>query len=298
VLAWSERVLAADPNGATPLAAHLWVVASYAAWMAGDVHECGERSRRAWALAGRAGEPLPSDVLTAQASYELFQGNLATAADQYHQGAVRVNPDNPARSMVAAASEILARGYAREDDAAATLTAALIAEVPDDTCYAAYLWYCAGEADMGVDVERARKRLSRAIALAERTRASFVLGVAGASKASLDARFGDPHEAAADYRRLILHWRRAGMWSTQWTMLRSIAGLLARLRRYRDAAVLEGAIRATLAGHRIFGDDEVSLDALSATLRAELGEAAYSAAVREGSVLDGNAAVEHALAVL
>ena len=53
-------------------------------------------------------------------------------------------------------------------------------------------------------------------------------------------RVGDPAAAAEDYRRVIDHWRRAGMWSTQWTMLRSIAGLLSRLGRHRDAAVLEG----------------------------------------------------------
>ena len=88
------------------------------------------------------------------------------------------------------------------------------------------------------------------------------------------------------------------MWSTQWTMLRSIAGLLARLGKYRDAAVLEGAIRATLAGHRIFGADEVALNALSRTLESAMGPAAYTDAVRTGASLDGNAAVEHALGAL
>jgi hypothetical protein len=108
--------------------------------------------------------------------------------------------------------------------------------------------------------------------LAELTHASFVTGLAGASKVSIDARVGDPAAAAEDYRRLIDHWRRAGMWSTQWTMLRSIAGLLFRLGRHRDAAVLEGAVRATAAGHRIFGADAAALDRLSAQLRAELGD--------------------------
>ncbi len=92
------------------------------------------------------------------------------------------------------------------------------------------------------------------------TNASFVAGLAGASRASIDARLGDPFAAAADYRRLITHWRRAGMWSTQWTMLRSIAGLLSRLDRPRESAVLVGAVRATQAGHRIFGEDEARLD--------------------------------------
>jgi hypothetical protein len=122
--------------------------------------------------------------------------------------------------------------------------------------------------------------------------------VAGASRASIDARSGDPLAAAADYRRLLSHWRAAGVWSTQWTMLRSIAVLLARLERWREAAVLEGAVRATTEGHRIFGADEAELADLSARLRAELGPEAYDAACREGSELDGDAAVEHALTSL
>ena len=123
-------------------------------------------------------------------------------------------------------------------------------------------------------------------------------GLAGASKASIDARLGDPEAAAQDYRRLIMHWRRAGMWSTQWTMLRSIAGLLARLGRPRDAAVLVGALRATAAGHRIFGADEVALAELDAELGETLGVEVYEAARGEGAVLDGDAAVEHALRAL
>jgi hypothetical protein len=138
-------------------------------------------------------------------------------------------------------------------------------------------------------------RLATALRLAELTNASFVTGVAGASKASIDARLGDPRAAAEDYRRLIIHWRRAGMWSTQWTMLRSIAGLLARLGRARQAAVLLGAVRATASGHRIFGADEVTLTELGARLRAELGDVAYEAALRQGAAMDGDAAVDHAL---
>jgi hypothetical protein len=209
-----------------------------------------------------------------------------------------VNPHDPARPIVSGSSEILALSYAGRDATATERVEALLARVPPDTCYAAYVWYCAGEADMSANPERARTRHARALEIAERTHTSFVIGTAGASKASLDARDGDPAQAAADYRRLILHWRRAGMWSTQWTMLRSIAGLLARLGKHRDAAVLEGAIRATLAGHRIFGADEVTLNALSRTLEDAMGPAAYADAVRTGANLDGDAAVEHALAVL
>jgi hypothetical protein len=102
----------------------------------------------------------------------------------------------------------------------------------------------------------------------------------------------------ADYRWLIEHWRRAGMWSTQWTMLRSVAALLERVGRYEDAAVLEGAVRSTQAGHRIFGADAIALDELGTRLAAALGDDAYAAAIARGARLDGTAAVEHALRVL
>ena len=62
--------------------------------------------------------------------------------------------------------------------------------------------------------------------------------------------------------------------------------------------MLEGAVRATGAGHRIFGADERALAELGRRLRTELGDDEYEAAVREGAALDGDGAVEHALRVL
>jgi hypothetical protein len=195
-------------------------------------------------------------------------------------------------------TEVLALAYAG-DPTAADVAAELLADVGESrTGYAAYAWYCSGEAAMTVDVERARASFARALELSELTGALFVAGVAGASKASIEARHGDPSVAAADYRQLINHWRRAGVWSTQWTMLRSVAGLLARLGRPRESAVLVGAVRATSGGHRIFGEDEAALTQLGAQLRDALGDDAYAAALDEGASLDGDAAAELALRAL
>jgi predicted ATPase/DNA-binding SARP family transcriptional activator len=297
VLAWSERVAVADADGCSPLAPLVWAISGYAAWMAGDVAEAGARAAYARRLADRAGGPALAEVATLSGSYELFEGRLDEAARWYRQARATAG-DDWAQRLVAAGSEVLALAYAG-DPAAVDAAADLLAEVGDAaTLYAAYAWYCAGEADLAVDVDRARERLDRALELAEMTHASFVAGVAGASKASIDACLGDPVAAAADYRRLITHWRRAGMWSTQWTMLRSIAGLLARLGRPRDAAVLLGAVRTTDAGHRIFGADAAALAELGARLQATLGDDAYQAALREGCQLDGDAAVELALRAL
>ncbi len=297
VVAWAERVIAADPDGLAPNASQVWAAAAYYAWMAGDLAESGARSARAVAIFEREPGGLSQVVATIRGNHDLFEGRLDAAASWYRRGVVAAGDDS-ARRLIAAGAELLALGYA-EAPGASALADSLLAEIGEvETPIAAYVWYCAGEAAMGFDVERAREWLGRAVELAEATNASFVRGVAGASKASIEARVGDPAVAAADYRWLIPHWQRAAMWSTQWTMLRSIAPLLERLGRHRDAAMLEGAVRATGAGHRIFGADEVALGELGERLRAVLGDDDYQAALDQGASLDGDAAIEHALRAL
>ena len=296
VLAWSERVTEADPDDRSPLAPQVWAVSAYSAWMAGDVAKAGARSARALVASAPSGQ-VPSQVAMIRGNYELFQGNLDKAAAWYRR-ASEAAADDPSQRLFATSTELLALGYAG-DPAALDLSARLVADVGEaPSPHAAYVWFCAGEADLLFDPDRARIRLTRALQLAELTRASFVAGLAGASKASIEARIGDPLAAADAYRRLLTQWRRAGFWSAQWTVLRSIAALLARLGRHRDAAVLEGAVRATPFGHRIFGADAAALNELGAQLRIVLGDEAYEAARREGAGLDGDAAVEHALQAL
>jgi hypothetical protein len=236
-------------------------------------------------------------VVTICGSDALFDGRLDAAAEWYRRARMAA-VDVPGESVFAAGNEVLALAYAGQPSAD-ELAAELLADVGEArTGYSAYAWFCAGEAAQTTDVERARTYFTRAVELAELTGASFVAELAGASKASIDARLGDPRQAAETYRTLMSRWRAAGMWSTQWTMLRSIAGLLARLGRARDAAVLAAAVRSTRAGHRIFGADEAALDELDRRLRTALGAEAFESAQREGAELDGDAAVELALRAL
>ena len=88
------------------------------------------------------------------------------------------------------------------------------------------------------------------------------------------------------------------MWSTQWTMLRSIAGLLARLGRPREAAVLVGAVRATQAGTASSARTRPRSPSSARSCVQLLGDDAYEAALAEGAALDGDAAVELALRAL
>ncbi|MFS8481120.1 MAG: BTAD domain-containing putative transcriptional regulator [Acidimicrobiia bacterium] len=291
VLAWAEKVTPLDPDDRSPVAPLLWVSAAYATWMAGDVAEHGRRVARARAAAERAGLPVPAPVATGLGNHELFEGRL-DAAVRWYENSVAAAADEPGTRLLARATGVLARAYA-DDPTATDHAEALLAEVGDDaTPLGAYAWYCAGEADLAADRARARRRYERAVELARRTGAAFVTGLAGAAAASIDARDGDPDAAARAFRGLIDHWRRAGMWATQWTMLRAIAGLLARQGKHEDAAVLVGAVRATDAGHRIFGADQAALDELDRLLRAVLGDEAYAAARARGARLDGDAAAE------
>ena len=294
VLAWAERVSDADPDDRSPLAPVVVTISGYAAWMAGDIAEAAARGERALRAGERTGGGVPSVLSTFCGTCALIEGRLEAAARWYRRARDDAGDDR-AQRLQATSSEVLALGYAG-DPAAGDAAAGVLAEIGEErTAYAAYAWYCTGEADLAGDIERARTRFARAIELAAETHASFVTGAAGASKASIDARIGDPLAAADDYRRLVTHWRRAGMWSMQWTMLRSIAGLLARLGRHREAAVLAGAVLTTAAGHRIFGEDETALEQLGMQLRAALGDDEYDAALAEGAELDGDTAVELAL---
>ena len=253
--------------------------------------------RHALFLAEQSGGDVPVIVAVITANNGLIEGRLDEAVAWYRRAIASAGSDLTDR-LFAASTELLALAYAGDPNTADAATA-LLAEIGDQvTPHAAYAWYCAGEADLEIDVHRARRRLQRALEIADATHTSFVIGTAGASLASIEARHGDPHVAAENYRRLIVHWQHAGMWPTQWTMLRSIAGLLARLERYGDSAVLLGAVRATESGHRIFGADEIALAALAAKLRDQLGESVYDEAVGDGARLDGAGAVAHALRAL
>ena len=298
VLGWAELVLARSHDRATPMAPALLAASSYVAWMGGDIDGAANLVEQALAAEHATEGAAPvARVRTIRGNVALFAGRLEEAAEWYAKG-ITAAADDPAERLFARATLLLAWGYAANPEAPALAEEILTELGTPLTPHAAYTWYCAGEADLAFDVDRARERLATAIELAEATHAPFVQGIAGASKASIEARVGDPERAMAEYRWPIDHWRRSGMWSTQWTALRAVAGLLERIGRHHDAAVLEGAVRSTQVGHRIFGADAAALDALGARLRAALGDATYEAARAAGARLDGTAAVEHALRTL
>src|SRR3546814_20340695 len=114
-------------------------------------------------------------------------------------------------------AELLALGYAG-DERAASLAETVLAEIDGSTTpYAAYVWYCAAEADLTIAPERAPSRFARALEAAEATGASFVTGIAAESMASIVARSGDTPTAAPEYRWLLEHSTHVDQFANNWT---------------------------------------------------------------------------------
>jgi predicted ATPase/DNA-binding SARP family transcriptional activator len=293
VLGWAEQVVALDPDGSDPRSGAAHAAGSLAAWMAGDLVAAGRWADRAMDLATGRG-PLPVVVTDAAANQALFEGRLDEAVRWYRRS-MEAAVDDPVEYAISACCEVLALAYAGDETAEARARDLLRDVGEDETPGAAYASYAAGEAALRTDPALSRRHHERAMALAAATGASFVTGAAGASLASLEARHGDPAVAAASYRWLIDHWRRVGMWSMQWTMLRSVALLLERIERPREAGVLASAVTNDGFGHAVFGDDAVALQQLSERLRRRLGDEGWDAAAAEGRSLDGDAVVEFAL---
>ncbi|MGS2810481.1 ATP-binding protein [Nocardia sp. MW-W600-9] len=290
VLGWSEAVMSADPHATGHLAAEVLAAASYARWMAGDLPGAYERADRALSVC----DDPPYNAYGAYGVCDLFSGRFAESADWYHRAAVIPGRMSPNMDI---ATWIMLLGYAG-DPTVDRRSAELVADIGGDASPTlAYALYCAGEAVIGTDQDRARELLDRAVRMAETTSCTFVTGVAGASLASLDVRSGRTADAAAAYPILIRGWQRAGMWSTQWVMARSIALLLDQLGRPEQAAVLDGAIRAATAEEPLGSDREV-LDQLSQRLRAALGADGFDEARRVGASLDNVALIDYIMVAL
>jgi hypothetical protein len=190
----------------------------------------------------------------------------------------------------------MVRGYAGDPttgDDVDELLAGLTPSTPD--LAASWAWYVAGETVVHADPPLAAVRLERSTELARTCGSPFLLGIAGASAASIEARHGDPSVAIAEYRWLLAHWQRTGIRVVQWNMLRAVTELLLRTGCLQAAAVLLGAVTTSEAGHAVYGEDSRRLAALADALESQLGTEAFASAMAEGRSLDDDGAVAVAL---
>ncbi len=118
-------------------------------------------------------------------------------------------------------------------------------------------------------------QLDQAIDLARASGASFVVAIAGVTRATVAARRGDLGYACALYADVIRYWRRTGSRTQQWTTLRNVAELLAQTDHDTVAAILLLAADADPDAPEVTGDEAERLASLRTTLVDRLGPAAF-----------------------
>jgi tetratricopeptide (TPR) repeat protein len=155
--------------------------------------------------------------------------------------------------------------------------------------------YINGEVRLDRAPLEALPSLRRSVAAGRRIGNRLIVGLAGLSAISCEARVGDPHEALAQYGELIDHWHRDGAWNMQWTTLRTLVELLTRLGRDAQAAVLYGAMKATATATPLAGADAARMAEAVAIMRRRLGDERFEAIRSEGASLSDGEAVAYAL---
>lgn len=200
-------------------------------------------------------------------------------------------------AALSALHEVLALAYGGDVDAALARAEVQrrFAEASRNPTQIAWSLYARGETLLADEPVRAQALLAEAVAVARSVRNELVESVALVSLTSLRARHGHPTDALRSFRKVIHRWRRSGDRTHQWTTLRTLAELLARIDRDRAAAALIAAARAADTAAPVFGSQGRRLAALETTLAERLGQGPWEAATGRGATLDADGAVAFAL---
>jgi len=246
--------------------------AAQAAWRLGRLDRATELADRALAVAeddrSRATALLQAGVT------QMFAGDHAAAAGTM----LRAAGLHRSSEALCCSTAALAAGYGGDADRAHALLDRAGRIVDDRTAPSllAFMAYVRGEVLVMVGDDAAVAQLDRAIALGRDSGASFVIAVAGLTRAAIAARRGDLGDACARYPEVIRYWQRTGGWTQQWTTLRNVAELLALTGRDAVAAVLLLAADADPDAPEVTGDEAARLAGLHATLVERLGPDAFA----------------------
>jgi predicted ATPase/DNA-binding SARP family transcriptional activator len=291
--AWARELALAAVAAEHPCGPAALGIAALGAWKSGRVELAGSYLMEARAETERLGLEPAHSVVDMGGTYALSNGRLDEAVDAYRE-AIELAERAGEHLWVceSSATWVLAKAY-RHDDDAISAADRLVDELIDSECLVgeAWCWYGAGEAVASTDPERGRERLTRAVEVARVAGARFPEVLAAATLASLAARHGDPEAAVAHYRDLLPLLQRGGAVSPLWTALRSIAELLDRCERPREAAVLYGAVTDPPVGHRVYGDDAQLLGSLHERLSHRLGPDEVARRIADGAALDDSGAI-------
>lgn len=297
-MAWGEQAAVVGDRVDHPLTADGFAAAAMGAWKRGDLAEMRRLLERSTLAAERLGIGDRYEVVGTLATEDLAHGRFAVAAERFRRSlSLPEAVDNLFCQANGAAAMVICLAYAH-DDRAVDLADRLVAELDPATGVVAraWAWYATGECRLDADPEGASERLRRAVELARTGGGDFVVGIAGATLASLDARSGAHHAAIDQYRWLLPFWLRAGVRAPFWTAMRSVTELVAAIGNDEGAARLLGAVTSPASGHDVIGDDDARLAGLAEQLVSRLGAERFERCRAAGARLDDAAAAEEATA--
>jgi predicted ATPase/DNA-binding SARP family transcriptional activator len=297
LFAWAERAARLPGAAGHRLLPLVLGSAATGAWGRGDL--AGARRLAEDAVRAAAGAPEGHLGFGGLAVTALFAGDLAEARALGLRAAELGDAcGDPYQALVNRVTATLALAYGGHTQDAMDEAEAAFAAARELGCPSARAWalYQLGEVLLDHDPARALRLLDESHGLAASVGSTFLTGVAGTSATTLRARHGDPGEALRRFLELIDLWERAGNWTQQWTMLRSLVTTLARLDRDEPAAVVYGALTASRTAPPLFGADRERLADVVTTIEERAGREQLAAWVEHGRRLGDDEVVAFARA--
>ncbi len=285
VFAWAERSVRGRAH--SPHDAMAWACAATGARFSGDLDRAERLAEHGLEAAG-PDHPVRRFPLHVLCEVELFRGRLgeverlsteaerwgAEVGDHHHTG-------------LATIIRALARAYSGDPDSARSLAERVRrdAQAHDDVGLVGWAVYVAGEVQIDTRPDAAAALLAEALSYAQTVDDRYLVGVALVSIASVRSRHGDPRRALEVFRDVIAHWDQASSWTQQWTTLRNVVELLARVGAREEATILLGAAGNRTTSGPLFGPDADRLRRTAGVLSDQLTPTRFAALHADGSAM-------------
>jgi predicted ATPase/DNA-binding SARP family transcriptional activator len=300
LLGWADDVVDLEGIEDAPQAPQVLAAAAAAAWRRGDLPRAGRLALRGTEAGTGPDDPGRMLAFEALGDVATFEGRLADAESAFREEVrlARMHRDPDAEAMGLASTALVLAYAERTDEAVDTAETAVRAARSAGPAVRAFASFARGECLATRDPSRAIALVEEAAERARTCDAWFVEGVALVTAASLRARYGQPSAALPVFADLLRHWHRSGSWIQQWTTLRNLAELLARLGADEPAVVIASASASDETAGPAFGAESERLAAAMRGARRRLGDERSAAALARGRQLTGPQVVELALGAI
>ncbi len=273
---WVEAVLAMPDVATHQHRGQLFATAALAALTRGDLASANERN--AQSIAARPDGPISLDEQWAGAAVPVFSGRPeeALAAAQAFEASTDLPP--VVARLLASGIAALCESYG--DNPEADRLVQPILALADMSSISSVLraapLYLAAQIRMRDDPHGARQLLERALTTASVVRNPWLQAAIGMMSGHLDARLGDPTEALARYRSVLVEIVETNNYGLAGALLRRVACALGRTGRYQVALAVIAAVDHQPHAHSIMPEIAVQL----AELDAAAGDALPTEAIR------------------